>query len=212
MIVEALMLGFSSGTYCTMYCGPVLIPFLCGTEKSSLKRNATLTGIFLISRLAMYFILGCIFGAAGLLVSTFFDPVLVRHLSMYAYIFCGLALLLNSLGTRFPWAKDGSGCKCKKLRHIGNDWLTAIFTGLAVGLHLCPPLWTAITRSFFGNGSTSIFYLIFFYIGTLPFFIPLLGIPFLSRLTPMIKRIARIAQFLIGLYFIVFAGLIPLFF
>ena len=33
MILEAVLLGLSTGTYCAMYCGPVLIPFLFGTEK-----------------------------------------------------------------------------------------------------------------------------------------------------------------------------------
>jgi len=214
MILEAILLGLSTGTYCTMYCGPVLIPFLCGSEKISYKRNAGLTGTFLVSRLAMYFILGAIFGAMGFLVSEFFDPVLARKLSVYAYIFCGISLLLNSFGVRFPWCKkEDGGCKCHKLRKVGNDWITAAVTGLAVGLHICPPLWTAIARSVFGgNGIKGFFYLVFFYIGTLPFFLPLLGIPFLTKRISVLKRIAQITQLLIGAYFLIFVGLIPLFF
>ncbi len=213
MILEAMLLGLSTGTFCTMYCGPVLIPFLCGSEEIGYKRNAELTGVFLLSRLVMYFILGAVFGAMGILASTFFDPVLARRLSVYAYIFCGISLLVNSLGVRFPWCTDKSGCKCPRVRRIGNDWITAAVTGLAVGLHLCPPLWTAIARSVFGgNGVKGIFYLIFFYIGTLPFFLPLLGIPFVTKRLPVIKKVARISQFLLGLYFLVLIGLIPLFF
>ena len=104
MILEAILLGLSTGTYCAMYCGPVLIPFLCGSENSGYKRNAGLVGTFLISRLIMYFVLGAIFAAAGLLINEFFDPVFARKLSVYAYILCGLSLLFNSLGIKFPWS------------------------------------------------------------------------------------------------------------
>lgn len=211
MIIEAILLGLSSGTFCTMYCGPVLVPFLFGAESESFKRNAGLTGLFLGARLAMYFVLGAVFAAAGLLVFEFFDPYLARRLSMAAYFFCGLFLLFNSFGVKFPWGK--TGCKCAKLKHFGNDYVTAIFTGLSVGLHLCPALWTAIVRSFFGGMENhNIFYLVFFYIGTLPFYLPLLGVPFIKRRWQFFKNIARVSQFLIGFYFVFFEGLLRFFF
>ena len=212
MILEAVLLGLSTGTYCSMYCGPVLIPFLCGTEKVSYKRNAGLTGAFLGARLVMYFILGAVFGAMGLLVQEFFDPSFARRLSVFAYLFCGLVLLFNSLGVRFPWTKE-CGWKGPSLKMVGNDFMTAILAGLAVGMHICPPLWTAIVRSVFGgNGIPGLFYLVFFYIGSLPFFIPLLGIPFVAKRSAAIRQVARISQFLIALYFIIFNGLIPFLF
>lgn len=214
MVLEAILLGLSTGTYCTMYCGPVLIPFLCGSNDLRYKRNAGLVGTFLIARLVMYFILGAIFAALGFVVNEFFNPVIERRLSVIAYIFCGLSLLANSLGVKFPWgSSENCGCKVPKLKRFGNDWVTAAITGLAVGLHICPPLWTAIVRSIFGgNGISGLFYFIFFYIGTLPFFIPLLGIPFVAKRTAALRRIARVTQFLVSIYFLVFTGLIPLFF
>jgi len=214
MIIEAIMLGLSTGTYCAMYCGPVLIPFLCGSDKVSYKRNAGLVGTFLGSRLVMYFVLGAVFGGLGLLVQDFFDPSVARRLSIYAYILCGLSLLMNSLGLRFPWgcAKHG-GCKVPKLKHAGNDFVTAVLAGLAVGLHICPPLWTAMIRSIFGgNGIPGLFYFVFFYIGSLPYFLPLLGIPFITKRVGVIKQLGKITQFIISIYFIIFAGLIPLVF
>lgn len=213
MILEAILLGASTGTYCSMYCGPVLIPFLCGTEKPGYKRNAGLTGAFLLARLITYFILGAIFAGLGYLVNDYVDPVFARKLSLFAYIFSGLILLLNSLGVRFPWGCSHNGCKVPKLHRIGNDWVTAVVAGLAVGLHICPPLWTAMTRSIFGgHGIPGLFYFVFFYIGTLPFFIPLLGIPFITKRVGIIRQISRIAQLLISLYFIFMLGLIPLLF
>ena len=214
MILEAISLGLSTGTYCTMNCAPVLIPFLSGTDKVSYKRNSELIGAFLGGRLVMYFILGAVFAAIGLLVNEFIDPVLTRRLSVYAYFFCGIALLINSLGVKFPWGcnKD-CGCKVPKLRRLSNDWVTAILSGLAVGLHVCPPLWTAMLRSVFGGqGLVGFFYFIFFYIGTLPFFIPLFGIPFIAKRAGSIKRIARVTQFCVSIYFMIFLGLIPMIF
>lgn len=214
MIIEAILLGLSTGTYCTMNCAPVLIPFLCGNEDLRYKKNAGLVGVFLGARLVMYFILGAVFAALGFLVNEYMNPVLTRKLSVYAYIFSGLALLFNSLGVKFPWGcGENGGCKVSKLRKIGNDWITMILAGLAVGLHICPPLWTAIIRSIFGgNGIRGLFYFIFFYVGTLPFFIPLLGIPFVTKRIAVLRRIARVTQFLVALYFIIMLGLIPLFF
>lgn len=213
MILEAILLGVSTGTYCSMYCGPVLIPFLCGSEKLGYKRNAGLIAAFLSSRLVTYFILGAIFALLGYLVTDYIDPVFARKLSLFAYIFCGLSLLCNSLGVRFPWGCGHNGCKVPKLSRVGNDWVTAVVTGLAVGLHICPPLWTAMTRSIFGgNGIPGLFYFVFFYIGTLPYFIPLLGIPFITKRVGVIRNIARISQFLISLYFVFILGFIPLFF
>ena len=212
MIIEAILLGLTSGAYCCMYCGPVLIPFLAGRENCGHKRNALLTATFLGSRLAMYFALGAIFASLGLLAKSFFNPVLARRLSYWAYFLCGIFLLINSLGGSFPWGtKEHGGCKCPKLRRAANDWLTAALTGLSVGLHICPPLWTAMTRSFFERQSLmGAFYFVFFYVGTLPFFVPLLGIPFLTKICAPLKQIARIAQFIMSLYFVLFMGLLPL--
>ena len=219
MILEAISLGLSTGTYCTMYCAPVLIPFLSGTDKVGYKRNSGLIGAFLGGRLLMYFILGAVFAGVGLLVNEFVDPVLARRLSVFAYFFCGAALLINSLGVKFPWGcgkspADGAcSCKVHIFRRPGNDWVTAIVSGLAVGLHVCPPLWTAMLRSVFGGcGLTGFFYFIFFYIGTLPFFIPLFGIPFIAKRAASIKRIARVTQFCVSLYFMIFLRLIPMIF
>ena len=120
-------------------------------------------------------------------------------------------MLLNSFAVKFPWSKGK--CRCSVLKIAGNDFLTTVFTGMAVGLHICAPLWTAIARSVFAESRTSgIFYLLFFYAGTLPFFIPVLGIPFAQKALPAVKRVSRIVQFLLGIYFLVLEGAVNLFF
>lgn len=206
MPLEALALGFSTGTYCTMYCAPVLVPILFSTEITGHRRNAGLTGFFLGGRFLTYVILGLAFSALGILAGEFFDPVFARKLSCLAYIGCGIAMLFNSR------------CRCNKLaQKKENDWIATLACGLSVGLHICPPLWTALFRSFaFPLGaegkSWGILYLIFFYIGSLPFFIPLLGIPFLQKKYAVLKKIASVTKILMGFYFIFMNGLFPLLF
>ncbi|MBQ0038950.1 MAG: sulfite exporter TauE/SafE family protein [Treponema sp.] len=200
MVLEAIALGFSTGTYCTMYCAPVLVPFLFSSEKDGFSRNAVLTGIFLGSRLLTYFILGIVLSCLGILAGEFFDPSFARKLSYYAYILCGLSLLFNS--------RCSHGCKFDR---PSNDYVTAALTGLSVGLHICPPLWTAMFRTMTG-GKTGFLYMIFFYIGSLPYFIPYLGIPFAAVRVPVLKRIAGITKKLLAFYFMFFMGLMPLVF
>ena len=48
-----------------------------------------------------------------------------------------------------------------------------------------------------------------FYAGSLPFFLPLLGIPFFITRLPYFRKIARITQILVGGYFFLFAGIVP---
>jgi cytochrome c biogenesis protein CcdA len=93
---------------------------------------------------------------------------------------------------------------------VGNDHSAALLSGLCVGFHICPAFWAAAFRAM--NADTIISgaaYFALFYIGTLPFFLPLLGVPFAGKKFPSFRKIALIAQILMGVYFIVLAGFIP---
>ena len=220
-IIEPLALGLSTGTWCVMYCAPVLLPFLFGRDSLSYRKNLSLVGLFLCGRLATYIALGFALGISGLLVLEFFDPVMARHLSSVAYIFCGLVLLSSGFSPRIL-ARFGCGNKtndapcgmrARVFSFISGDRMTALLSGLCVGLHICPPFWTAAFRSASsGTPLGGAMYFLMFYIGTLPFFIPLLGIPFLSKHSAIFKRIARMTQVLVGGYFFLLIGLIPLLF
>ena len=221
-MVEPVALGFSTGTWCVMYCAPVLLPFLFGREGLTHRKNASLVGLFLAGRLASYIGVGLALGAAGLLVAEFFDPVLARRLSVIAYIFCGAILLGNGLLPGYLAAKKGccggtdvSGVvtrpRCASpLSALAGDRMTALLSGLCVGLHICPPFWTAAVRSAAsGSPVAGAAYFILFYAGTIPFFLPLLGIPFFIAKLPYFRKIARITQLLVGGYFFLFAGIVP---
>ncbi len=211
--LQSLLLGLSTGTYCAMYCAPVLLPLVTGTDTISVKKTTVLTSLFLSGRMITYIVLGIICAAAGLLVSSFFDPVFARRLSVIAYIVCGAVLLNNSLQKM----KKTDDSPCRGLKKVsvftGNDYSSAVLSGLAVGLHICPPYWATLflcTQS--GSAFFASVYFIFFFAGTLPFFIPVFALPFAVKKLPALKKIAQITQLLISVYFIVFAGIIPLFF
>ena len=228
-IAEPLALGLSTGAYCVMYCAPVLLPFLCGREGLTHKKNLSLVGLFLGGRLAAYAVLGFALGAAGLLVTEFFDPVMARYLASIAYMICGIVLLAGGFGLRLVSACRTS-CTAKSSADIAKksdtvssdpirvrlvsfftgDRMVALLSGLTVGLHICPPFWTAAVRSAAsGNPVSGALYFLLFYIGTLPFFLPLLGIPFFSPRFPQLRKVARITQILVGVYFLILVGLIP---
>jgi len=221
-VAEPLALGLSTGTWCAMYCAPVLLPFLCGRESMTHRTNLSLVGLFLGGRLVAYVGIGFALGAAGLLASEFFDPVLARRLSTIAYMVCGAALLVSAFGPRClkrlscGAEKKDAQRPCVNSRLVSllsGDRATAVVAGLGVGLHICPPFWAAAARSASAaNPGAGAFYFALFYAGTLPFFLPLLGLPFFAPRLPTFRRVARIAQALVGGYFLCIAGLLAFLF
>jgi sulfite exporter TauE/SafE len=201
-----------------MYCSPVLLPFLCGRENLGHRKNVSLLGLFLGGRLATYAVLAAALALGGKLTMEFFDPQLARFLSQRAFLICGLFLSLSALLPRLRRNREKAcGCKARLQRFLdlaAGDRGTALVSGLGVGLHICPPFWIAAFRSMnsavAGNVPWAAAYFLLFYAGTLPFFLPLTGLPFFVGKLPYLRRIARISQALIGIYLLVFAGMIPI--
>ncbi len=217
--LEPLALGFSTGTWCAVYCGPALLPFLLGRESPRYGRNGALISLFLAGRLVAYGALGLALSLLGLLVRDYMDPVAARRLSAWAYLLCGAVLLTASLRERRKAGSGREGCPgCAGKgssdspgEAFRNDAWTALLSGAAVGLHICPAFWTAAFRSFNAPSAASgAAYFALFYAGTLPFFVPLLGLPFLSRKNAPPRSVARLTQAFVGAYFVLFAGLIPI--
>ena len=62
---DGILLGLSTGFVCLAYCGPVLIPFLLG-ENKSIAGNTLNVVLFLSGRLLAYIITGLAAGIIGL--------------------------------------------------------------------------------------------------------------------------------------------------
>ncbi len=210
---ESLLLGLSTGVFCAMYCVPPLVPLLCGRDEVSVRATGKRTLWFLAGRFTTYAIMGALFARAGLITSSFFDPVLARRLSVFGYLACGLALLVDYRLFIQNRRKFRCGRCAGTVPPSAGDSVSPFAAGLTVGLHICPAFWSMLflcARS--GSVISSTAFFAAFLVGTLPFFLPMLGLPFIVKRVALMRRVAQFAQLLIAGYFIVFAGLIPLFF
>ena len=51
MAGEAFLLGISTGTYCALYCAPVILPFLFSEEARDGRKNGLHIALFMLGRL-----------------------------------------------------------------------------------------------------------------------------------------------------------------
>lgn len=212
-MIESLLLGLSTGLFCAMYCVPPLLPMLCGRGEVTVRKTVKRTLWFIAGRFTTYAVMGALFARAGLIVSSFFDPVLAGKLSVFGYILCGLVLLADY--RLFIQGKRTFRCgRCSgTLPPSAGDSASPFAAGLSVGLHICPAFWAMLflcVQS--GSVVSSTVFFAAFLAGTLPFFLPVLGIPFVVNRIALLRRVAQFSQLLVAGYFLIFAGLIPLFF
>lgn len=203
MLIEGLLLGLSTGTYCLTACAPVALP-LFFSEESSHRRNALLVGVFLAGRLAAYLAVGFILGALGSYAANYVDPAISHAMLRVSAAVSGIVLLIGGLA-RNPWRHKA----CEAARKLFDPRAGAFVVGLATGLSLCPPFVAAASRLFGSGGGGGLggaaFFLAFF-LGTTAWFLPLLGVSFVNRRFPMVKMTARMASLMLGAYYLVVVG------
>jgi sulfite exporter TauE/SafE len=206
MVLEALLLGLSSGTFCAVHCGPVAIPFFFSQEMDR-KRNIHLFLLYLSGRLGGSIAVGLIVGAAGAYALNYVDPVLKDRITAVAYILIGLLMAASGLLQLAPALKP---CRLIKKGYSSRVW--CLLLGLLTGLNICPPFLAAASRVF-GNGGGTLYgglYFFLFFIGTSVYLLPLLGIHFLKKRMEDLRLVARIMMILLGIFFIFFYGLFKL--
>lgn len=205
MIVEAFLLGVSTGTVCITTCAPSAVPLFLSREWSA-RRNAAGTALFFGGRLAGYLIFGLILGAAGAFAAGYLTPVWEKRIGALAYLFTGALLLLEGIFHNM----DKPKFKC--LMQKRYPWTGGLFLfGLLTGLHFCPPFFAASVRvTAEGTGALygAIFFF-FFFLGTSLYFLPLLISPLLTR-KPVVRLVARMTLLLMGAYFFLVLGLMNL--
>jgi len=202
MILEALLLGLSSGTYCIIGCAPIAIPVFF-SESMNRKKNLISGLLFFAGRLAGYLIFGAVMGALGAFTASYLDPALKRTLSNYAYIIVGLLLIASGLMYNFPRLKF-----CTKIKKIYKFEAWALIYGLLTGLSFCPPFFAAAARVYGGADSINgILYFLAFFLGTSLYFLPLFGIHLIKKHAQNFMLIARIVVLLMGVYFFLFLGI-----
>jgi sulfite exporter TauE/SafE len=201
MLLEALLLGLSSGTYCIIGCAPIAVPVFF-SEGFDRRKNLTSGLLFLAGRLAGYLIIGAVIGALGSFTLGYLDPVLKRTLSHYAALLTGLLLIATGLLHNFPALK-----LCRKLKKVYRFQAWVLIYGLLTGLHMCPPFFAAAARVYGGGDMISgMLYFLVFFVGTSVYFLPLFGIHLIKKYARQLMLVARTVILLMGVYFFLFLG------
>ncbi len=197
-IVEALLLGISSGPVCLASCSPVLLPVLAADRKPG--GTGLLLAEFLGGRLAGYLGFACLAWLLGLSVPLQSG---VRGL-FYGIADAGIAVLLAAYGIlhgRKPAMEKR--CPAARARLFASRFGTfaPAFLGFATGLSLCPPFVAAGVRAAESRGlAGSLLFFGSFFVGTSIWFAPSLGIALLRRFQA-VAVVARLMLFLLAAYY-----------
>jgi len=159
---------------------------------------------FMAGRLLGYLTAGLILGFSGSLLLSYLPLRIQNRFILVSTLVAGFLMLFRALGL--------NPAKEKQCRSI-DKWLPEnrgfLLAGLATGLNLCPPFLAMAARVLEGpvKGMLSFF---FFFLGTSVYMLGLLLFPLLSRYKESLRSIGRITLLMMGLYFIIFLGILDL--
>jgi len=202
-MLEALLLGLSTGPSCMLYCGPVAVPLFLSHLNPARENSLNLLR-FMAGRLIGYLAAGFILGLSGTLLLSYLPPRIKDRFMLVSYILAGTLMLLRALAL-FP-LKQG---QCRSAGRWIPEKAGFLLTGLATGLNLCPPFLAMASRVLDGplKGMFSFF---LFFLGTSVYLLALLLFPLLRKHRESLSAIGRITLLMMGIYFIFFLGILDL--
>ena len=195
--MEGFLLGLGSGTACMAFCYPILLPYIL-SEGKDLRQGYGRLAFFLGGRLVGYIAVGAVSGAVGGLL--LHDGKVSSLIAQGATLLIALLLILRPLLRK----RDHCGALCARRQQStpSRGWWFPISLGLCTGLSICPPFLMGVTRAFAtGDIWRGILFFLFFYGGTLVYFLPLPLAGLVGKKID-IKFIADIAMVLMGLYYL----------
>lgn len=206
-MLEAFALGLASGTACLVYCAPVLVPYLLG-EGKDIRRNVLLLAQFLLGRLAGYVLFALLAWGVGLQVA---PGTQWREVGFgLTYVVLAVFLVVYGFTNAGAWC---AGPRAPRfLQGLASRWpaVLPVVLGFLTGVNLCPPFLLALTRAA-GSSSAlqSVYFFIFFFLGTLVYFLPM---PLVGafRFFGAMRTIGRLASGIIGIYYF-YVGLLTLY-
>ncbi len=200
IILQALALGFSAGSFCLGFCLPVALPILFGTKTSGVRTSAIRLITFLSGRLCAYLLIGIIAGSLG---ATLTHSLFLRiRLLPLLYILLALLLIIYGITEINPLARLAP---CRFIQPAINSIWFLFPLGFLAGISPCPPFLLAITRVIDIAGIINgVLFFLFFFLATSLYLLPLLLAGFLTRFS-LIRTAARILAILTGLYFLFLA-------
>jgi len=200
-MAESFILGLSSGSACLVTCGMVMFPYLmAGT--AGVNKIATDVGVFLLTRILIYFILATFIWYFGQKILS--SQVVRTYVSGILYIVFAVMLIWYSF--RRNRTRE---CPAGFLASIENKKIIPVVLGVVNSLAICPALLLMLTRS--STEDTLIkSWLAFlaFFAGTSIWFLPL-PLAGKFRKKDIIRTVGIFATGLAGLIFFV-KGLIIL--
>ena len=196
---EGILLGLSTGAICLAYCGPVLIPYLLG-ENKSINTNFIYVSLFLSGRLLAYIFIGLIAGIAGnlFLQPSGFNLVLIG----VSYII--LSVMLIAYGFyRFKEVCLGSMQAKIASKYFKNmPYVIPLMGGTLTGMNICPPLMLAAAKAASTHHiAESILFFVMFFIGTSLYFLPL---PFIGifKKQNILRTVGKFAAIIAGMLYL----------
>lgn len=179
-IVSFFLLGLSFGFGpCLGSCGPLLISYIAGTEKNTLKSVITYI-LFSISRISAYFVTGILIFILGELIT----KNLFGNLSKYIFIFGGIFIIFVGILIVLGKKLEFGLCKFLSKNILEQDKKSIMFLGFIIGFLPCAPLFAVFSSAGLISKSLLSFllYIASFSIGT--FFSPLLVLVIFTGLLP----------------------------
>jgi sulfite exporter TauE/SafE len=194
-MTDSFILGISSGSACLVTCGMVMFPYLLAGSANVRRIISDLT-LFLITRLAIYFILATIAWYFG---QALFSNKIVRNVVPgILYIAFAVMLVWYSIGNNRT-----KECPAKIVKTVNNHRLVPIFLGVVNSLGFCPALFIILTKGA-TEGTLVQSYLAFlaFFAGSSLWFLPL-PVAGIIRKKEVLKTIGILATGLAGIIFMI---------
>ncbi len=202
---EAFMLAVSAGPVCFLSCALVAFPLFLSMDINA-KGNIKYGILFLAGRLAGYLVFACVLWIAGMGILPFLESSAGRIIHCLIYFFLGILMILSGVIYNFPKLKL---CRIMPVNEKTRE--KAALFGLITGLNLCPPFLAASVRVLDHPGLLwGLMFFFVFFLATSLFFLPFFGVFWIQKKIESIKAVSRMALLLIGAYFLIFRGLLPL--
>jgi sulfite exporter TauE/SafE len=204
-MVEAVLLAISTGPYCLVSCAPVTLPFLFA-ENMNGRENAQYVGLFLLGRMIGYLLFAVLLWIVGRVLLSSFSSTGGQVARTIIYLLLGLLMIVSGVLYTLPGLKM---CAIAGLNKRARE--KALLFGLLTGLNLCPPFLTAAARVLEqANLVWGIGFFLLFFATTSVFFLPFFGVFWIQKHMAQIRMISRIALVLVGTFYSLVYGLLPL--
>jgi len=208
-VASLLLLGLSFGIGpCLATCGPILIPYIVGNKKNTLK-SLGVYFLFSSARIAVYLVLGVAVFFLGRLIIEMQLARFSRYISVFFGIFLIIVGALTAWGNNLGQRQENGFCRFVHKNLLTRDKKNVILMGLITGLAPCAPLLALF--AYLGLVSKTwvhaLIYSFSFGLGTL--LSPLLILSLLAGLIPNLltgqKQVySKILSFVCGLVIIFF--------